>query len=242
MKLPTLKSKLKLYNVNSNAKTSKGDTDSDLTAIMYLASGDTSGYEVCKHASPQCRQMCLYSAGRGRFSNVQNARIKRTKLFFEDKDKFLKDLYEETSIFKEYCEEHQLNGNVRLNGTSDINFINLIIKDDKDIFQLFPELNFYDYTKDYSRTSSYNNYYILYSRTETTPIETIRDLTNKNKNVAVVFDEVPVKWKGIKVIDGDKSDLRLKDESGVIVGLKAKGMAKKSKREQSGFVIEASDL
>ena len=57
-------------------------------------------------------------------------------------------------------------------------------------------------------------------------------------NVAVVFRnaELPDKWLGIKVINGDKHDLRFKDAKGCIVGLKAKGKAKKDK---SGFVVDA---
>lgn len=242
MKLTTLNSKLKLFNVGSNAKTKKGDDDDNLTAIMYLASSDISGYDVCEQASPQCKAMCLYTAGRGAFTTVQQARINRTKLFFENNKEFLNLLYNEISIFQSYCLDNNLQGNVRLNGTSDLNFINLIIKEDKDIFQLFPNINFYDYTKDYARDSDYTNYYILYSRTEETSEETVKNLIDSNKNVAVVFDEVPSEWNSIKVIDGDKSDLRSNDESGVIVGLKAKGLAKKSKRTEDGFVIRTLNI
>lgn len=246
MKLSTLSSKLKLFNVGSNAKTKKGDDEENLTAIMYLASSDISGYDVCEQASPQCKAMCLYTAGRGVFTNVQQARINRTKLFFEKNKEFLELLFKEITIFEAYCKEHEVQGNVRLNGTSDLNFINLVIKDDKDIFQLFPELNFYDYTKDYSRETSYDNYYLLYSRTEETSLETVRSLVDADKNVAVVFDEVPEEWHSIKVINGDINDLRLNDESGVIVGLKAKAKAKRSKREivpnERSFVISTIDI
>ena len=60
-------------------------------------------------------------------------------------------------------------------------------------------------------------------------------------NVAVVFrDKIPKSYKGYEVIDGDDSDLRFLDkfkswETGGIVGLKAKGPAKKDK---SGFVVD----
>jgi len=46
-------------------------------------------------------------------------------------------------------------------------------------------------------------------------------------NVAVVFrDKLPKRWKGRKVINGDKHDLRFKDPRGVIVGLIAKGQGR----------------
>ena len=207
---------------------------------------NTSLLDVCEQASPQCKAMCLYTAGRGVFTNVQQARINRTKLFFEKNKEFLELLFKEITIFEAYCKEHEVQGNIRLNGTSDLDFIIFYNKINKDIFQLFPELNFYDYTKDYSRETSYENYYLLYSRTEETSIETVKSLVEADKNVAVVFDEVPEEWHNIKVINGDINDLRLNDESGVIVGLKAKGKAKRSKREivsnDRSFVINTIDL
>lgn len=245
MKLPTLQGKCKLLNINSNAKTSKGDDDTRLTAIMYLASSDMSGYDTCENASPQCKKMCLISAGRGRMTNVQQARINRTKLFFENQKAFLKQLDEEISLFYDYCIEHGLKAYARLNGTSDLDFINLKIRDDKDIFELYSDIEFYDYTKDFKRTSPYDNYYILYSRSENTENNVVTSLIEEGKNVAVVFDELPDTWLGIEVIDGDLSDVRPVDKQGVVVGLKAKGMAKASKRtseEDKGFVIEALNI
>jgi len=52
-------------------------------------------------------------------------------------------------------------------------------------------------------------------------------------NVAVVFDGMPNTYAGAPVVDGDASDLRFLDPDGVVVGLKAKGDAKK---DDSGFV------
>ena len=245
MKLSTLKSKCTLLNINSNAKTSKGDDESKMTAIMYLASSDMSGYDTCEHASPQCKKMCLISAGRGVFSNVQQARINRTKLFFENQPNFLSKLYNEITYFTDYCTEHGLKPYVRLNGTSDLNFVNLKIQDDKDIYQLFPDVQFYDYTKDFQREAIYDNYYLLYSRSENTPISTVKNLVAEGKNVAVVFDEVPSLWEGLEVVGGDETDLRPTDKQGVVVGLKAKGMAKKNKRTEEsdkGFVIEILNI
>lgn len=245
MKLSTLKSKCTLLNINSNAKTSKGDDDINMTAIMYLASSDMSGYNTCEHASPQCKKMCLISAGRGVFSNVQQARINRTKLFFEHQTLFLDQLLTELTYFTDYCEEHKLKPYVRLNGTSDINFMNLKVAHDKDIYQLFPKVQFYDYTKDFERESNYSNYYILYSRSENTTVTSVKSLITEGKNVAVVFDEVPSNWEGMEVVGGDETDLRPIDKQGVIVGLKAKGKAKKNKRTEEsdkGFVIETLNI
>ena len=125
------------------------------------------------------------------------------------------------------------------------NFINLKIRDNKDIFELYSDIEFYDYTKDFKRSSPYDNYYILYSRSENTKNNVVTSLIEEGKNVAVVFDELPDTWLGIEVINGDLSDVRPVDKQGVIVGLKAKGLAKASKRtsaEDKGFVIETLNI
>jgi hypothetical protein len=54
--------------------------------------------------------------------------------------------------------------------------------------------------------------------------------------VAVVFDNLPETFKGFRVENGDLSDLRFMDNKNVIIGLKAKGKAKK---DFSGFVVRA---
>ena len=55
--------------------------------------------------------------------------------------------------------------------------------------------------------------------------------------MAYVFkDKLPKKFQGRRVIDGDQHDLRFLDPAGVIVGLIAKGSAKKA--AAGGFVNE----
>lgn len=241
MKLSTLNSKLQLLAVGTNAKTIKSDTNNELTAIMYLASSTLSGYDTCPNASEGCKKVCLISAGHGKLTSVQQARNRKTRLYFEKPEEFKKILFDDLTLFKSYCNEHGLNGNVRLNGTSDLDFISFKIKDNKNIFQLFTDINFYDYTKDFDRTSTEKNYYILYSRSENTSELEVKKLIDQNKNVAVVFDEIPDTWNNFEVINGDLSDLRTKDKSGVIVGLKAKGLAKKSELD-NGFVIRLKNI
>lgn len=234
MKLSTLNSKLNLLAVGSNAKTSKGDGEEYLTAILYLAPSTNSGYNTCPKASPGCTAACLYTAGRGKFSSVQNARIRKTKLFFEDRDTFLKQLHSDISLFETYCKDNNIKPFIRLNGTSDISW------EKYGIFEKYPDIQFYDYTKILNRkVSKYSNYHLTFSRSENTPDSDIIKAFKQNMNTTVVFkDEIPVVWKiqnkEYKVIDGDTNDLRPLDENNVIVALKAKGDAKK---DTSGFVI-----
>ena len=80
------------------------------------------------------------------------------------------------------------------------------------------------------------NYHLTFSRSEDTKDSEVKEFCSAGGNVAVVFrGHLPSEWKGIKVIDGDVSDLRFQDEQGVIVGLVAKGLGKK---DETGFVVE----
>jgi hypothetical protein len=230
MKLSTLNGKMSLISVGTNAKTKKGDSDLAVTAIMYLAPSTISGYETCPSKSKGCSEACLFTAGRGAMNSVQQARVRKTKLFFEKQDQFLANLKNDLTLFDSYCKQEGLQGYVRLNGTSDIKW------EDFDLFSSFPNIRFYDYTKrtdrDFENLPS--NYKLTFSRSEDTTDEELLDLV-KNINVSVVFTQVPETHLGIKVIEGDLTDLRWEDPSNVIVGLKAKGLAKS---DDTGFVIQ----
>ena len=58
-------------------------------------------------------------------------------------------------------------------------------------------------------------------------------------NVTVVFDKLPETYMGLPVFDADDTDLRFLDPKGVVLGLKAKGRAKK---DTSGFVRRVIDI
>lgn len=225
--------------MGSNAKTKKGDSAEKLTSIMYLTPSDISGYDVCPYASKGCRQVCLYTSGRGAMGSVQKARLKKTLMFFEERERFIRTLRNDLDIFSEYCQDHNLQGYTRLNGTSDIDFTSIQVED-KTLFEHYPDIQFYDYTKDFDRVSTHDNYYLVYSRSEDTKLEQVKRLVSQKRNVAVVFDVVPEVWEGIPVIDGDEDDLRPEDPRGVIIGLKAKGLARK--QDSNGFVIPVRNI
>lgn len=234
MQLSTINSKMTLLSVGTNAKTKKGDSDLALTAIMYLAPADISGNEVCPSRSEGCTAACLFTAGRGRMSNVHNARVKKTKRYFDNQPLFLRDLEADLQLFKTYCDQEGLQGYVRLNGTSDLKW------EDHGIFDKYPTLRFYDYTKrdDRNFKNLPINYKLTYSRDENMTTETLKS-TVQQVNVAVVFDSVPQVYEGIPVIEGDLTDLRWEDPPHVIVGLKAKGMAK---ADNTNFVIQLINI
>ncbi len=229
-----------LLNVDKNAKTVKGQKEGYLTGILYLAPYDVSGYQVCPSSTKGCRESCLYSAGRGAFSSVQNARIRKTRLLFEDSEEFLDTLAKDINKLEREAKRKGLKPCVRLNGTSDINWLE---QGYVNIISCFPGVQFYDYTKSEKyfayvvppQRKAPSNYYLTFSYSEINIASCLMVLDNKWGNVAVVFkDSIPKIYMGYPVLDGDKNDLRFTDKKGYVVGLKAKGKAKK---DTTGFVI-----
>ena len=232
MKISTLNSKLHLLSVGSDAKTRKSNEKypNTITAIQYLAPSLNSGYETCAGKSEGCSAACLFTAGRGAMNSVQQARIRKTKLFFEDNEKYINYLEEDLSLLDKYGKDNNMSVYVRLNGTSDLDFISL------NIFDKYNDLKFYDYTKIKERLSLDlpDNYRLTYSKDERTTEEEVLEIINL-ANVAVVFENIPETYLGLPVFEGDLTDLRYEDPEKHIIGLKAKGMAKK---DNSGFVIK----
>lgn len=229
-----------LTDGKSNTKTAKSQ-GIQRSFIMHLSpyKNNSYGKNVCGHASPGCAAACLNTAGRGKFSNVSQARIRKTDGFFENKKLFLTRLVDDLRRINQYATLSTERFAVRLNGTSDLDFIELIkVHVGIDVLSEFKSLKFYDYTKNLHRAMKYLNsdYNLTFSRSETNHEEAMRFL-RLGGNVAIVFDSVPKTYMGYRVIDGDESDLRHNDPENVIVGLKAKGDAKK---DESGFVIRLS--
>lgn len=227
---------MKLLSIGNNAKTIKSDKGGEyLTAILYLAPADiVNGINVCPMAEKAgCKQACLYSAGRGAFSNVQNARIKKTEWFRDDPVGFVDQLADD--ILKAIKKANKLGVKlaVRLNGTSDIPWEHQKGSNGLSLMDTFPDTQFYDYTK-LPRRKVPSNYHLTVSYSEAS-IDYAKKAIQTMHNVAVVFrDRLPESFQDRRVINGDRDDLRFLDPSRVIVGLIAKG---KAKQDHTGFVI-----
>ena len=226
--------KYKNLLTTQNAKTSKGEKLNYLTGILYMLPN----YKTCPSASKGCMKVCLQSAGRGKFSNVREARKAKRDLFYTDQKYFMESLVWSIKKVIRKAQREKLTPVIRLNGTSDIAYEDIKLDSGKNIFETFPDVKFYDYTTRDDRTSAmrgdWSNYHLTFSRKEDNHDKSM--LVNQifGLNVAVVFDKVPEVWQGRKVINGDETDLRFLDKQNVIVGLTAKG---KAKTDDSGFTV-----
>jgi hypothetical protein len=221
-----------VLSVQADAKTRKGTGKGYLTGIMYFAPASLSGVNVCPKSSAGCRAACLFSAGRGRFYSVTRARIVKTLAYHADPIRFTATIKKSIKTLLVKAKNKGLTPVVRLNGTSDI-----LWERNTDIIQSFPNVQFYDYTKISKRFafSIPSNYHLTFSVSESNSVDAQAVLA-KGFNVAAVFrKDIPAKLWGFKTVNGDETDLRFLDRRGVVVGLKAKG---KAKRDTSGFVID----
>lgn len=224
----------------SNYKTIKGEKLGYLTFIMHLAPASLSGHNVCPMASPGCKAACLNTAGRGKMGTVQEARIRKTVSFFDDRGMFMNQLILDIEAGIRKADREDMIPVFRLNGTSDIRWETVEVAGHRNIMEMFPEVTFYDYTKLPNRRNVPANYYLTFSRSETNENDIGEAICN-GMNVAVVFDTpkgdaLPKVWRNLEVVDGDENDLRFLDPCGSVVGLRAKGDGKK---DSSGFVVEA---
>ena len=231
---------------SGNQKILKGEKMGYITKGIHLAPANLAGYEVCKWRSKGCTASCLNTAGRGQMNSVQQSRIAKTKLFFEQKMDFFNKLSKEIASTIKSSLKKEMQAVFRLNLTSDISWENEVNEDGVTIFDKFPETQFYDYTKSFKRMAQSlgkhnefpENYHLTFSRSEHND-KLCQMVLELGGNVAVVFrNQLPKTWKGYEVVNGDDTDLRFLDKSGVVVGLIEKGMAKK---DATGFVQEGID-
>jgi len=227
----------------ANPKIQKGTKMGYLSFILHLAPADLSGKETCPKRTVGCTAACLNTAGRGgmfkkgeKTNAIQKARIRKTKYFFEDREGFMTDLVSDIFKAKKMAAKLGLTPVFRLNGTSDLSWEKYDTgmggypdPDFMNIFDVFPDVQFYDYTKVLGRkVSQYKNYHLTFSKADGNDADVTKAL-EQGMSVVAVYDRIP---EGVP--SADETDLRFLDPKGVMLGLKAKGRAKK---DYSGFVI-----
>jgi hypothetical protein len=239
---------MKLLSVG-NPKVLKGIKQGYNTYILHLAPANLSGYETCPKRTAGCTSACLNTAGRGGMfkkgettNTIQKARIRKAKMFFENRVEFMADLVKDIELAIKQSEKKGLIPVFRLNGTSDLSFEKYeVIRNGKlyrNIFSAFADNIFYDYTKILGRKiANIPNYSLTFSAADGNDNDVAKAIT-QGYNIATVFGikktlPMPDSYLGLPVFNGDESDLRFLDPKQVIVGLYAKGKAKK---DETGFV------
>ena len=222
----------------NNHKTIKGAKLGYITYIMYMSpyTDNSQGVNLCPHASAGCSSACLFKSGfGGMYDTVQEGRRNKTEWYLSNRKEFLAQLDLEVG---KAIKKHEGKAIVtfRLNGTSDIRWEKLKIREGKNIFELYPDVQFYDYTKNPKRFdgSMPSNYHLTFSRSEDNDKHAMAVL-KKGYNVAMVFNKLPETYNGYRVVNGDETDLRFLDEQGVIVGLKYKNQTGKGADNKVAF-------
>jgi hypothetical protein len=212
---------------NGNAKLRKGG-QYGLSLLPHRLGGPN----VCAWSTPQCRKLCLNTAGRGSSTVVHNGRHARTQLLFTETSAFATLLRREVFRLPKGAA-------LRMNTFSDVPWESVWPEFFSDLASTRPDMQVYDYTKaPIGSRQPPSNYHLTFSASEKWSESEIADAVNDGHNVTVVLnlrrsEGMPSSWKGLPVVDGDKNDARYDDPKGVVVGLRAKGRAFRS---DSAFV------
>jgi len=245
-----------LSQPQNNYKLSKNIKLDVFTFSLALAHSDLSGYNVCPFAQrinkpngenlSSCSAVCVgYNGNAQRYPKVMESRIRKTKMYFEDRDLFMQWLISDIEKAIDFSLEHEKLPSFRINAYSDIKWENVPVTHNgvkyNNLFEIFPEIVFYDYSKHPNRNTP-ENYHTTYSHWGN--MKDTEKAYSTKQNIAVVFEEMPenLMYQGRKIVNGDDTDLRTPENDGrrVIVGLKFKG----SKKEvldgiSQGFVVQA---
>ncbi len=168
--------------------------------------------------------------------------IKKTKLFFEQREFLVRWIIDEIKTAKDIAEKTGFRFSVRLNNTSDLSPESFYINDNgtkKNLLEIFPDVQFYDYTKIPNRiklVEKYPNYDLTFSYSGSN-MKDCEEMLKNGYRVAMVFNELPLKYMGYDVIDGDNYDMRYLNPTNVIIGLKFKKVRNKLNPTNS-FVIQ----
>ena len=235
-----------LINVSSSTKTKKGEGYA--IGILYLKPADTITVKtLCAAAKLYgCKKDCLESSGQLGMQAGDNAKIKRTILFALERARFEQCL--KIEINRHY-QKHGDKLRIRLNGTSDINWLSFIAS--------MPNIGFYDYTKiiSYIKKNNLKNYHLTFSGSANNA-RTIKHTAaaisgGLNTVIAINTAETKGEYKRpktldrIALIDMDETDYRFNDIAGAVGTLKRKGSNKKARaidEKRNNFFFNVNTL
>jgi len=230
----------------SSTKLEKGSDKYD-SYVMYLQPADKVAIQtICAFAAKAgCKEPCLIDSGQLGMTTGQNAATKRTILMLLRPDYFKKQVLAEIDkAERRAAKPGQLPALFRLNGTSDLDF--------SDIINQRPDSMFYDYSKILSRVrkNTIANYDITFSGSmfSIQSRSALQKAAAAGHRIAMAFNTKLIASDSLTIPDNladfDKTDLRHLD--GPVIGaLTRKGSNKKQRayddtQEYSFFVTSVN--
>lgn len=233
-----------------NPKAAKAVEYGWLNAIHYMAPASLAGVgNLCPHASPGCTVLCLgWTSGQAGMvsnqldiNNVRKSRIDKARRFMRDRAAYMRDVVCSIKLSQRKANKLGLHLCIRMNGSTDIGWEGVKTDNGQTLMELFPDVQFVDYTKSIKRAIACakgqfpTNYLLCFSRSETNEAQAIEVLTAGGTVAAVFAHYRPRRWRGFPTLDGDTHDLRHLDPRGHVVALSPKGRI--AKRDLTGFVV-----
>ncbi|MDB4661956.1 hypothetical protein OAE69_04600 [Gammaproteobacteria bacterium] len=231
----------------SSTKLEKGSDKYD-SYVMYLQPADkVAAQTICAFAAKAgCKEPCLIDSGQLGMSTGQNAATKRTILMLLRPDYFKKQVLAEIDkAERRAAKPGQLPALFRLNGTSDLDF--------SDIINQRPDSMFYDYSKILShvRKNTTANYDLTFSGSMYSKQSraALHKAVAAGHRIAMAFNTKLIASDSLTIPDNladfDKTDLRHLD--GPVIGaLTRKGSNKKQRafddKQQYSFFVTSANL
>ena len=230
-------------SVDSSQKVEKGKKENFQTLILYLSAGKNAGKDVCSFASTGCRLACLVGSGHSLIEKragkhvIDVSRIVKTWLTVYRKDIAIDVLKHEIRLASARAERKGHKFAVRLNGTSDLDFY--------EIYQSFPQVQFYDYTKNPERVPL-PNYHLTFSYSQANKARFAHYKQAQARGQAIAFpvrsDEFEQACNLVDCFSMDTTDLRFLDKAGKYGILKAKQTENLAAGIKENFILSLAEL
>jgi hypothetical protein len=230
-------------SVNSSQKIVKGEKLNFDTLVLYLSASKNAGVDLCKFASTGCRLACLVASGhallesRAGKNTIAISRIVKTWLAVYRRDIADTVLCAEIEAAKNRAERRGRRFAVRINGTSDLCFSNVI--------NAFPAVQFYDYTKDPERVSM-PNYHLTFSYSDASKARIKHYKQALKRGQSIAFPVIESDFEEACALPNcysmDNTDLRFLDNAGKYGILKAKVTNGLQAGVKNKFILSANEL
>ena len=242
------------YLLSESVKVIKGEKVGYLTGVQYMTANLKIGkdHTCAGEKKAKCGEWCLVMSGHMAGKGAIEARADRLALLTRNPSLYFELLSRELRALEKRAARKGFKPAGRLNGTTDLDWTRITFEG-RTIFEHFPGITWYDYTKVPTIAENYSRagVSITFSFYKKVPIDTLIGLLDRGVNIAIAYrDRLPIAQvlggRMVDVINGDEHDLRFLDRRGVIVGLKYKNQTMHDRArevnqttDQSGFIVSS---